>query len=94
MTDEQREQREQREWYTNKDLYEMMVALSKGLEQTNAELAKTQVLIRDYNGLRERLDKCERRLDQGEGQKSGSKDMWGYVVGGIGLLFAILSRVT
>jgi tetrahydromethanopterin S-methyltransferase subunit G len=88
------EQREQREWYDNKELYEMMVALSKGLEQTNAELAKTQVLIRDYNGLRERLDKCERRLDQGEGQKSGSKDMWGYVVGGIGLLFAILSRVT
>jgi tetrahydromethanopterin S-methyltransferase subunit G len=82
------------QWYDNKELYEMMVALSKGLEQTNAELAKTQVLIRDYNGLRERLDKCERRLDQGEGQKTGSKDMWGYIVGGIGLLFAILSRVT
>lgn len=81
------------EWYTNKELYEMMVDLSKRLETTNAEMAKTQVLIRDYNGLRERLDKCEQRLDEGTGQKSGSKDMWGYIVGGIGLLFAILAWV-
>ena len=83
---------QEQEWYTNKELYEMMVELNKGLEGTNAEMAKTQVMIRDYNGLRERLDKCEQRLDEGTGQKSGSKDMWGYIVGGIGLLFAILSQ--
>lgn len=41
------------DWYSNKELYEMMLELSKGLERTNAELSKTQVLIRDYNGLRE-----------------------------------------
>lgn len=83
--------KEKQEWYSNKDLYEMMVNLSKGLEQTNAELAKTQVLIRDYNGLRERLDKCEQRVDEFTGKSSGSKDMWGYVVGGIGLLLALVS---
>ena len=83
--------KEKQEWYSNKDLYEMMVNLSKGLEQTNAELAKTQVLIRDYNGLRERLDKCEQRVDEIAGKSSGGKDMWGYVVGGIGLLLALVS---
>lgn len=36
--------KEKQEWYSNKDLYEMMVDLSKGLEQTNAELAKTRYL--------------------------------------------------
>jgi hypothetical protein len=83
----------EQEWYTNKELYEMMVELSKGLEKTNAELSKTQTMIRDYNGLRERLDVCEKRLDQTTGQSQGSKDMWGYIVGGIGLLFAILSQI-
>lgn len=84
-------ERERQEWYTNKELYEMMVDLSKGLEKTNAELAKTQVLIRDYNGLRVRLDKCEKRVEQVYGAEKGSKDMWGYIVGGIGLLLALIS---
>lgn len=45
----------EKEWYSNKDLYEMMVQLSKGLEATNAELGKTQTMIRDYNGLRKEV---------------------------------------
>ena len=73
----------EQEWYTNKDLYEMMVELSKGLENTNAELAKkTQVMIREYNGLRARLDKCDQQFAELLGQKTGGKDMWGYLVGG------------
>lgn len=82
---------EQREWYTNKDLYEMMVDLSKGLENTNAELSKTQVMIREYNGLRARLDQCDKNIAEILGQKSGSHDAWGYIVGGFGLLMAIVS---
>ena len=82
---------EQQEWYTNKELYEMMVDLSKGLEATNAELAKTQVMIREYNGLRARIDECEKYYVEVIGRSSGSKDMWGYIVGGIGLLFALIS---
>lgn len=82
------------DWYSNKDLYEMMVDLSKGLEATNAELAKTQTMIRDYNGLRERIDKCEQQISLSAGQGKGSKEMWGYVVGGIGLLLALISYAT
>ena len=80
-----------KEWYTNKELYEMMVDLSKGLEKTNAELAKTQVMIREYNGLRERVVECEKHCVEILGRTTGSKDMWGYVVGGIGLLLALVS---
>lgn len=85
--------KEEGQWYTNKELYEMMVDLSKKLEKTNEELSKTQVMIRDYNGLRERLNECERRVDQVFSSGQGQKDMWGYVVGGIGLLLALLSWV-
>lgn len=84
---------EAKEWYTNKELYEMMVDLSKGLEATNAELAKTQIMIREYNGLRSRIDQCEQRYAEALGQRTGGKDMWGYVVGGIGLLLALVSYV-
>ena len=81
----------EKEWYSNKDLYEMMVDLSKGLEATNAELAKTQVMIREYNGLRARIDECENAQRESLGKQSGGKDMWGYVVGGIGIISFILS---
>ena len=83
----------EQEWYTNKDLYEMMVDLSKGLEATNAELSKTQVMIREYNGLRARIDECEQRYAEALGQRVGGKDMWGYIVGGIGLVLALVSYV-
>jgi len=81
------------QWYTNKELYEMMVDLSKGLEQTNAELAKTQVMIREYNGLRERVAECEKHYVEILGRTTGSKDMWGYIVGGIGLISLLASLI-
>ena len=79
------------DWYSNKELYEMMVSLSKGLEATNAELSKTQAMIRDYNGLRERLGKCEQQIYEAAGTGRGSREMWGYIAGGVGLLLALIS---
>ena len=83
----------EQEWYTNKELYEMMVDLSKGLEHTNLELSKTQVMIREYNGLRARIEECEKKQRESTGKSAGSKDMWGYIVGGIGIVSFILSLV-
>lgn len=84
------DQKDQKEWYSNKELYEMMVALSKGLEATNKELATTQTMIRDYNGLREKIEKCEKAISEGAGKSTGAKDMWGWVVAAISLLYLIL----
>jgi hypothetical protein len=82
---------EQNEWYDNKTLYEMMVDLAKRLEHTNKELAATQVLIRDYNGLRQKINDCEQKLWANEGHTTGGKDVWGYVVGGIGVFLALIA---
>lgn len=84
------------DWYDNKELYEMMVELSKGLEHTTAESEKTQVLIRDYNGLRSRLLSCEKQLTEFTGKETGGKNVWGYVVGAFGIasfLFSIVFHV-
>lgn len=63
------DQKQDQEWYSNKDLYEMMVELSKGLEHTNSELGKTQVLIRDYNGLRQEVAEVKTMVTTGMGSK-------------------------
>ncbi len=35
----------------------------------------------------------KRLAAQVEGKSQGSKDMWGYIIGALGILFAILSRI-
>lgn len=69
----------------------MMVELSKGLENTNKEMAATQALIRDYNGLRQKINECEKALFEQHGKAAGGKDAWGYIVGGIGVFIALIS---
>ena len=83
----------EKEWYDNKTLYEMMVDLSKRLERTSVELEKTQVLIRDYNGLRHKINECERALFENHGKEAGGKNVWGYIVGAIGIASFVLSLV-
>lgn len=85
---------EKEQWYSNKDLYEMMVDLSKRLEHTSAELEKTQTMIRDYNGLRQKINECERALFENHGKETGGKNVWGYIVGGIGVMLALISYTT
>lgn len=96
------EQNKPKEWYSNQQLYEMMQelgkeitiqmqGLQKDLSETSKELEKTQVMIREYNGLRSRLDKCENQIAENLGKGAGSLAMWGYIVGGMGVLLTIIN---
>ena len=60
-------------WYSKKELFEMMQQLAKELvnvktdftkifQELSVEMKETKTLIRDYNGLRKRLDYCEQKL--------------------------------
>ena len=91
---------EGQEWYNNKQLYEMMVDLSKGLENTNVELTKTQTLIRDYNGLRTVINQCKEWQNNFDRQQRAEANRvhfgWekmGYVVGAFGVVVAIVALV-
>lgn len=88
------------QWYSNKDLYEMMVDLSKGLEQTNAELLKTQTMIRDYNGLREEVGEYRKEVAENckaiaeiRTERKTTLTMWGVITGGILFIFSLLTYV-
>jgi hypothetical protein len=81
------------QWYTNKELFEMVQRLQTEIGQLRMEIQRTTTLLRDYNGLRERLDECEKGLDQLSGERLGSKNFWGYLVGAVGITTAIISLV-
>jgi hypothetical protein len=51
---------EQKEWYSNRDLFEKMYSLGMEIGGLRVDLAETKTQIRDYNGLREDVRKyCE-----------------------------------
>lgn len=79
------------QWYTNRDLFGMVQELHKEMSALKTELAETTTLIRDYNGLRQKINDCERALFEGHGKAAGGKEVYGYIVGGIGLIIALIS---
>jgi hypothetical protein len=84
------------QWYSNKELLEMVQVLREDLITLRSELRTTTEAVRRYNGLRERLDETERKLAAhlltGEGQATvakGIREWGGWVVAIISLLIAL-----
>ncbi|MDD3853119.1 MAG: hypothetical protein PHD40_05625 [Syntrophomonadaceae bacterium] len=78
------------QWYDNKALFEMIQELKKDIAGLNTQITETNRLIREYNDLRRKIDECERGLADITGHSKGTKDTWGYIVGGFGILMAIV----
>jgi len=51
------------EWYNNKDLFEMIRGLTDEIKSVKTEMHETRMIIKEYNGLRKSIGKCEKRLD-------------------------------
>lgn len=77
---------EKDQWYTNKDLFEMVQALRADMQDTRAELQETRVAVRQYNNLREQLGECQRdvlAMQQKTMGRSAVADgirLWGAVI--------------
>lgn len=84
---------EKNQWYTNKQLFEMLQELQRQMGKLSLEMQKTTTLIRDYNGLREKVNDLEEKIAGILGKTTGGKDMWGYVIGALGLAAAIAQAV-
>ena len=79
---------EKEQWYSNKELYEMMIELKQ-------ELGETKTLIRDYNGLRETINRVENEVIAIESnvnttQKSKTEYV-GYIIAVISIVFTLLN---
>ena len=85
---------EQEQWYTNKDLFEMVQGLTQEMGTLKTELSETRDSIKKYNGLREQLNLCQQDLSAIKAEKRGGKEMWGYIVGALGIILALISYAT
>ncbi len=93
-------EQERQDWYSGKEIADMFSGMKEDINELRVEMRETKTLIRDYNGLRKRLDKCEERLDKGEGHSQGQestvKFAWekmGYIVGLAGVVVAVIALV-
>lgn len=89
---------EKNQWYTNKDLFELITGLK-------SEMKDTRNMIRQYNGLREEVGEARKEIDNVKGEvealqakavgRSSFKDdflKWGgWVIGVLGLVAAYIT---
>lgn len=48
------------QWYSNKDIFERFMAMSIELQELRGEMRETRTLIKQYNGLREEIEKVKK----------------------------------
>lgn len=87
-----------KEWNLIMQLQDKIDQANDKIDAVAIKIEKIKTLIRDYNGLKDRIDLCESRLDKydanWEGQKNLSQGIWqklGYLTGAIGATTALLS---
>jgi predicted metal-dependent phosphotriesterase family hydrolase len=81
------------EWYDNKQLYEMLQDVKSDIAVMRKEMAETRMLIRDYNGLREKVDETCERIGKVESSMTTIKWLIPIIITGMGLLFTFLNYV-
>lgn len=97
---------EKEQWYTAKDLFEMVQELQKGvkdlstqLQLTSLEMKQTRDIVAKYNGLREEIKTCGDRIDTLENQSIGARNVmkaireWGgWIVAILALINALIRK--
>ncbi len=87
-----------KEWNLIMQLQEKVDKANNKIDEVSIKIEKMQTLIRDYNGIRNRIDVCESRLDRNDANREGEKNIsrigWekiGYITGLIGAASALLA---
>ncbi|WP_121603772.1 hypothetical protein [Virgibacillus sp. Bac332] len=81
------------QWYNNQQLFEQINAMSKDFVGLRHEMQETRNMIKKYNGLREKIDVVEDKVEKIEAITEGRKSvaeairLWG------GWLFALVTLV-
>ncbi|HHY13969.1 MAG TPA: hypothetical protein GX526_04940 [Thermoanaerobacterales bacterium] len=86
------------EFFSNRELFDLIQETTKEMADLKSEIIKTQTMIRDYNGLRKKVDKIIEKTDRVD-KKTEKVDikvktlMWvvGISIPCLGLLFTFLN---
>lgn len=88
---------EKQNWYSNKELFEMMEDLKEDMTELRLEMKETKTLIRDYNGLKQDINNTNKEIGElkrkVETGIDNRKEYIGYIIAAISILFLILNYV-
>lgn len=95
---------EARDWYSNKDLFEMIQSFQLQVSSLTKEMEKTTTLISDYNGLRETINDVDKRVgkieqsitsekDNDKIERQTKRDYLGWFIAGLMTIIAFLSYI-
>ena len=84
-------------WYSNKELFEMMEDLKEDMMDLRLEMKETKTLVRDYNGLRQNINNTKKKIGELERKvdthTDNRKEYIGYIIAAISILFLILNYI-
>ncbi len=85
------------QWYTNKELFEMLNNMREEFKDLSAEMRETRAIIRKYNGLREEVGECRKevesvkeQMDVLKAKADGRSSVWNDIRGWVGVFLAFL----
>lgn len=92
-------QEEVKDWYTNKDLFEMIQSFQLQVSTLTKEMEKTTTIIRDYNGLRGTINDVDNRLgkieqtivENKDSNKTQRQNKSNYIGWGIAIIMFIMT---
>lgn len=86
---------EKEQWYSNKDLFEMLETFKKEVTGLRMDMNETKTLIRDYNGLRQSINDVTAKVEALQGIVKKSEDnrteYIGYIIAVISIVFLFLN---
>lgn len=74
------------QWYSNKDLFELI----NGLQ---AEMRETRAIIKRYNGLYEKLDNVKKKVDRIESEQQGRNEIKEAIRQWSGWIFGLVTLI-
>lgn len=92
---------EKEQWYSNKQLFEMIqglkgvvTSLSTEIQLTTNEMRQTREIISKYNGLREEISHCKQQISKMQNTAAGRKDVGKSIREWGGWILAVLVFIT
>ena len=74
------------QWYSNKDLFELINALQ-------AEMRETRAIIKRYNGLYEKLGNVKKKVDRIESEQQGRNEIKEAIRQWSGWIFGLVTLI-
>ncbi|SFP08698.1 hypothetical protein SAMN05421839_11654 [Halolactibacillus halophilus] len=90
----------QEQWYTNKDLFEQINAISGDFKDLRSEMRETRAVIKQYNGLREEvglvreeIEEVKKQVQESQGINKGKSTVFEAIRNWGGWLFALITLI-